>query len=88
MLEEERGVPTYEPGDFIKAEFPDEGAGVGEWMWVRVGRCDDARQIVFGSLDNVPVNDAGGKLRLGTELAISFSQIREHRKASEFKPAN
>jgi hypothetical protein len=72
-------VSTYEAGDFIKVEFPDESTGVGEWMWVRVRRCDDARQIVFGTLDNVPVNNAGGKLELGTELAISFAQVREHR---------
>jgi len=70
----------YETGDYIKVEFPDEITGVGEWMWVRVNHCDDAQQIVFGTLDNTPVNDASGKLKLGTELAISFSQIRDHRK--------
>jgi len=34
---------------------------------VRVRVCDDAKQIVFGTLDNAPVNDASGKLRVGTE---------------------
>jgi hypothetical protein len=51
-------------------------------MWVGVSGCDDARQIVFGTLDNAPVNDTSGKLKLGSELAISFAQVREHRKAS------
>jgi len=88
MSNEESRMPTYEPGDFIKVEFQDESTGIGEWMWVRVHRCDEARQILFGILDNVPVNDASGKLGLGTELAINFSQVREHRKASEFKPHN
>ena len=88
MLEEESGVPTYESGDFIKVEFPDERTGVGEWMWVRVRRSDDARQIVFGTLDNAPVNDTTGKLELGAELAISFTQIREHKKAWEYGPKN
>ena len=73
----------YETGDYIKVEFPDEITGVGEWMWVRVNHCDDAQQIVFGTLDNTPVNDASGKLKLGTELAISFSQIREHRRFAD-----
>jgi len=77
-------MPTYEPGDFIKVEFADETTRVGEWMWVQVRRCDDARQIVFGTLDNVPIDDTSGKLKLGTELAVSFSQIRGHRKTSEF----
>jgi hypothetical protein len=78
-------VPKYESGDYIKVEFADETAGVGEWMWVRVDRCDEVRQIVFGTLDNVPLNDYGNKLKLGAELAISFTQIREHKKSSDFK---
>ncbi len=81
-------MPTYAPGDYIKVEFPDEATGIGEWMWVRVNRSDDSERIVFGTLDNEPVNNASGKLRIGTELAISFSQIREHRKAADFGPKN
>ncbi len=81
-------MPAYEPGDYIKVEFSDETTGVGEWMWVRVDHCDDARQIVFGTLDDAPINDQSGKLKLGTELAVSFTQIREHRKSSEFDSTN
>ena len=40
-------MPTYKPGDYIKVEFPDEATGVGEWMWVRVRSCDDAKLLVF-----------------------------------------
>lgn len=81
-------VPQYEKGDYIKVEFADETTGVGEWMWVRVSSCDDARQIVFGALDNVPINDESGKLKLGSELAISFTQIREHKKSADFESKN
>jgi hypothetical protein len=77
-------MPAYEQGDYVKVEFPDEATGIGEWMWVRVLRCDDAKQLVFGTLDNEPVSDYGGKLRLGSELAVSYAQIREHRKSTEF----
>jgi hypothetical protein len=77
-------MPAYEQGDYVKVEFPDEATGIGEWMWVRVLRCDDTKQLVFGTLDNEPVSDYGGKLRLGSDLAVSYSQIREHRKASDF----
>ena len=35
-------MPTYQRGDFVKVEFADETTGIGEWMWVRVQRCDDA----------------------------------------------
>jgi hypothetical protein len=77
-------MPGYEPGDYVKVEFPDEITGVGEWMWVRVEGCDDAKKLVFGTLDNEPLNDYDGKIDLGSRLAISYDQIREHRKPSEF----
>ena len=77
-------MPTYQRGDYVKVEFPDETTGIGEWMWVRVTSCDDSKRLVFGTLDNAPANDYAGKLKLGTQLAISFDQIREHRKASTF----
>jgi hypothetical protein len=77
-------IPTYEPGDYVKVEFPDKATGIGEWMWVRVSRCDDQKQLVFGRLDNEPLNDYNGKVGLGSEVAVSFSQIRERRKPTEF----
>ena len=46
---------------------------------------DDKRRIVYAVLDNEPLNDYAGKLKLGSELAISFDKVREHKKASEFK---
>jgi hypothetical protein len=75
-------MPKYDTGDYIKVEFRDEVTGVSEWIWVRVQSSDGANQIVFGTLDNAPVNDERGKLKLGTELAISFDRIREHRTQS------
>jgi hypothetical protein len=56
----------------------------GEWMWVRVSRCDEQKRLVFGTLDNEPLNDYDGKVELGSELAVSYSQIREHRKPTKF----
>jgi hypothetical protein len=23
----------YEPGDYVKVDFPDQATGIGEWMW-------------------------------------------------------
>ena len=77
-------MPTYEAGDYVQVEFQDETTVIGEWMWVRVHHCDDEKQLVFGTLDNEPINDYGNKVKLGSELAISYSQIREHRKPSGF----
>ena len=79
-------MPTYAHGDYVKVEFPDETTGIGEWMWVRVERCDEKKRLVFGTLDNEPLNDYAGKLKLGSELAISYDQIREHRTAAELEP--
>jgi len=78
-------LPTYDPGDYVKVEFPEESTGSEEWMWVHVDRCDDEKRLVYGMLDNEPVNNYGGRLKLGSELAISYDQIREHKKPWEFK---
>jgi hypothetical protein len=73
--------PQYERGDHIKVEFEGEDGMPGEWMWAIVQSRDDKRRLVFGTLDNEPVNDYSGKMKLGSELAISYDKVREHRKA-------
>lgn len=77
-------MPTYERGDYVKVEFLADAAGTGEWMWLRVERCDDEKRLVFGRLDNAPLNDYAGKVKLGSELAVGYGQIREHKTAAEF----
>jgi len=74
----------FERGDHIKVEFQGENGMPGEWMWVIVHSRDDKKRIVYGTLDNEPLNDYQGKIALGSELAVSFSQVREHRKPTEF----
>ena|ERR1700677_3926908 len=76
--------PLYERGDYLKVEFPDDTTGIGEWMWLRVRRCDDNKQLAFGILDNEPVNEYDDKLELGSELAVAYSQIRGHKRPTEF----
>lgn len=77
--------PAYESGDYVKVEFPDEDTGIAEWMWMRVDYQDDAKRLVFGTLDNEPLNDYSRRVKLGSELAISYAQIREHKTPAEFK---
>jgi hypothetical protein len=77
--------PTYEQGDYVKVEFPDDVTGIGEWMWMRVERRDDEKRLVFGTLDNAPLNDYAGKVKLGSQLAASYAKIREHKKPAEFE---
>ena len=69
---------NYQPGDYVKVEFPDSITGLGEWMWVVIRR-DDEKQIVFGTLDNQPIGDYVGRIELWSELAVSYAQIRDHR---------
>ena len=76
--------PMYEPGDYVKVEFEGKGGMPGEWMWVIVRSRDDNRRVVYGTLDNEPLNDYDHKIDLRSELVVSFSQIREHRKPTEF----
>lgn len=81
---EEATLAQYERGDYVKVEFPDEATGVSEWMWIRVSGCDDEKELVFGTLDNEPIGDYAGRIELGSELVVSFAQVREHRKGPEF----
>jgi hypothetical protein len=80
----EPSMSSYLPGDYVKVEFSDEASGVGEWMWVIVERCDDARKLVFGRLDSEPLNESG-KAKLGSQLAVAFSRIRERRSAADWE---
>ena len=76
-------MPTYQPGDYVKVEFAGEAGMSSEWMWVKVRRCDDQKKLVFGTLDNEPLNDYGGRLTVGSELTIAYAQIREHRRRND-----
>ena len=76
-------METYNRADLVKIAFDEEVTGIGEWMWLRVDHCDDEKQLGYGTLDNEPLNDYDGKVGLGSVLAASFSQIREHRKPTE-----
>jgi hypothetical protein len=77
-------MAKYERGDYIKVEFKNDRTGESEWMWVRVDYCDEKNALVFGWLDSEPVLDYGQKLKLGSHVAVSFDNIREHKKASQF----
>lgn len=77
-------MAKYEPGDHVKVEFKDDRTGENEWMWVKVDYTDGENRIVFGWLDNEPVVHSQ-KLKLGQRLAISYENIREHKKGSEFR---
>jgi uncharacterized protein YegJ (DUF2314 family) len=74
---------TYQPGDYVKAEFRDEQTGESEWMWVKVSSSVDSLRVVFGQLDNEPIVHTD--LRLGQELAVSYDNIRDHRTPRSFE---
>jgi len=76
-------MPRFQPGDYVKAEFKDDGTGESEWMWVQVGSCDDGEGVLFGKLDNEPLLDKN--LHMGDEIAVSYEKVVEHRKASDFE---
>jgi hypothetical protein len=81
-------VATYQRGDYVKIEFEGENGLPGEWMWMRVHHCDDEKQFVFGTLNNDKGNDYVKEVKLGSELAIGYAQIREHKTGAEFRSIN
>lgn len=72
-------MSAYNRGDYVKVDFQDEDSGVGEWIWMRVSRCETrlrhAREPAAQRLRRPG--------RSGSELAVSFVQIREHMKPTE-----
>jgi hypothetical protein len=74
----------YQSGDYVKVEFEEDSTGESEWMWVRIDHADDGERIVFGQLDNEPVVSKG--LRRGMDLAVSYDNIREHKKSDFGNP--
>jgi uncharacterized protein YegJ (DUF2314 family) len=68
----------YSKGDHVKIEVVNDRSGESEWMWLLVERCDDAKRLVFGQLDSEPVVITD--MRLGQELAVSYDNVREHRR--------
>lgn len=68
----------YQKGDHVKIEVKDDASGDIEWMWLLVDHSDDARRLVFGTLDSQPVVNTD--MRLGQELAVSYDKIRECRR--------
>jgi hypothetical protein len=74
---------TFAPGDYVKFEMKDDDSGEAEWMWLRIEHCDEARKVAFGWLDTEPVV-FNSRLRIGQHIAVSYDNIREHKKAQEF----
>jgi hypothetical protein len=73
----------FDSGDYVKFEIKDDKTGAAEWMWLRVDFVDESRRVVHGWLDSQPVVFAT-TVKLGQRLAISYDNIREHRKSNEF----
>ena len=68
----------YSNGDHVKIEVRHECSGESEWLWMLVDGSDDERRLVFGTLDNQPIVNTD--MRLGQELAVSYDNVRDHRK--------
>jgi hypothetical protein len=78
-----RDIREMQPGDYVKFEMRNAETGDAEWMWLRIDYCDEANRRVFGWLDTQPVVFSA-TLRLGQHLAVSYENIREYKKSSEF----
>ena len=74
---------TFASGDYVKFEIKNDATGESEWMWLKVDRCDDPNRLVFGWLDSEPVVFSSD-LKLGQHMAVSYDNVRDHKKSSDF----
>ena len=75
-------MTDYKQGDHVKVEFKDDRTGESVWMWVKVESWDDEKRVIFGWLDSQPIVHTE-KLQLGQRLAVSYDNIRDHRRNEE-----
>lgn len=71
-------MARYSKGEHVKIEVVNENSGEREWMWLLVEHSDDRDRLVFGRLDSEPI--AITNMHLGQELAVSYDNIRDHRR--------
>ena len=76
-------LTSVEPGDFVKFEVTRAQHDESEWMWMRVERNDEPNRVIFGWLDSQPIVFAS-ELKLGQHMAVSYDNVREHRKVDTF----
>jgi len=74
---------TFAAGDYVKFEIKNDVTGESEWMWLKVDRCDEPNRLVFGWLDSEPVV-FNSDLKLGQHMAVSYDNVRDHKKPSDF----
>ena len=68
----------YSHGDHVKIDVLEDRSQTHEWMWLLVDWSDDTNRVVFGTLDSQPIINTD--MHLGQELAVSYDNVREHRK--------
>jgi hypothetical protein len=51
----------------------------------RVDYCEYKKGLVVGRVDNEPLNEYAGKVKLGSQLTVSYAQVREYKKSADFK---
>lgn len=68
----------YAKGDHVKIEVVNEHSGESEWMWLLVASSNDNTRLVFGKLDSEPI--VVTDMHLGQELAVSYDNVRDHRR--------
>jgi hypothetical protein len=75
-------MDAHQKGDHVKIEVTNERSSESEWMWLLVNHSGDEQRRVFGALDSEPI--VARDMRRGQELAVSYDQVREHRKFDQF----
>lgn len=68
----------------METEFRNYKTAERERLWLRVDSGDDTDRLVFGGPDSALVLGYGGDLKLGSQVAVSYDNVREHKIAPEF----
>ncbi len=76
-----RLVPRCMPGDYVRIQLGSESVHSEGSIWMRVERCDDKHKIVYGTIEDEPLQPIDNVFRAGSRLGASYRRIRESRRA-------
>jgi hypothetical protein len=81
----ESSMSGCRPGDVVRIQLFDSPAKPYSTLLLRVERCDDRHQIVYGAIVSQSFAELGRSLRCGAKLGVAYHLVRENVQIVSFR---
>jgi hypothetical protein len=75
---DETGISSCRPGDVVRIQLFDNPVKAYSTLLLRVERCDDRHQILYGAIVSESFVELGRSLRRGAKLGVAYHLVREN----------